>query len=95
MIVNDSPLLTVVINLTLGMLSLAVFLALLRLVIGPSLPDRVIALDLMATLLVGFIAVYSIASSQPILLDAATIVALISFLGSVAFARYIEKGVKS
>ena len=94
MIVNASWLLTVVINLVLGMLSLAVFLALLRLVIGPSLPDRVIALDLMATLLVGFIAVYSIASSQTVLLDAATIVALISFLGSVAFARYIEKGVK-
>ena len=94
MIVNDSPLLTVVINLVLGMLILAVFLALLRLVVGPSLPDRVIALDLMATLLVGFIAVYSIASSQTVLLDAATIVALISFLGSVAFARYIEKGVK-
>ena len=95
MIVNDSPLLTVVINLVLGMLILAVFLALLRLVVGPSLPDRVIALDLMATLLVGFIAVYAIASAQPVLLDAATIVALISFLGSVAFARYIEKGVKS
>ena len=94
MIVNDSPLLTVVINLVLGMLILAVFLAQLRLVVGPSLPDRVIALDLMATLLVGFIAVYSIASSQTVLLDAATIVALISFLGSVAFARYIEKGVK-
>jgi multicomponent Na+:H+ antiporter subunit F len=89
---NDSPLLTFVLNLVLGVLSLSLFLAFIRLVKGPSLPDRVVALELIATLTVGFIAVYDIATLQPVLLDAAIIVALVSFLGAVAFARYVEKG---
>ena len=67
------------------------FLAFLRLVRGPSLPDRVVALDLIGTFAVGIIAAYDIATEQPILLDAATVVALVAFLGTVAFAHYVEK----
>lgn len=75
----------------LAFLSVAVVFALIRLLRGPSLPDRVIALDLMATLGIGIIAVYAVATNQPVLLDVALIVALISFLGTVAFAHYLER----
>ncbi len=75
----------------LPLLSIAVFLAFLRLVRGPTLPDRVVALDLIATLMIGIIAVYAIATDEPVLLDLAIVLALISFLGTVAFAHYIEK----
>ncbi len=77
--------------LALAMLSVALFLAFTRLVRGPSLPDRVIALDLIAILAVGFIAVYDIAVDQPAFLDAATVLALLAFLGTVAYARYLER----
>jgi multicomponent Na+:H+ antiporter subunit F len=77
--------------LTLGMAGLATFLAFARLARGPSLPDRVIALDLLGTLIVGVIAAYAIASQQPVLLEPATVVALVAFLGTVAFARYVER----
>lgn len=90
--IEKSLLLSVSLQLVLGMLTLSLFLAFLRLVRGPSLPDRVVALELIATLTVGSIAVYDIATNQPILLDAATVLALISFVGAVAFARYVEKG---
>lgn len=86
-----SILLSTVVQGVLVMLSIAMLLAFLRLVRGPRLPDRVVALDLMATLAVGIIAVYAIATAQPILLLPATVLALIAFLGTVAFARYIEK----
>lgn len=82
----------ILINITLGTLILAIFLAFLRLVRGPSLPARVVALDMMASLAVGFIAVYAVSTRQPIFLDVAIILALIGFLGTVAFAYYIEKG---
>jgi multicomponent Na+:H+ antiporter subunit F len=82
----------VLINITLGILVLAMFLAFIRLVRGPSLPARVVALDMMASLAVGIIAVYSVATRQPIFLDVAIALALIGFLGTVAFAYYIEKG---
>lgn len=75
----------------LPLLSIAVFLAFVRLVRGPTLPDRVVALDLIATLMIGIIALYAIATDEPVLLDLAIVLALISFLGTVAFAHYIEK----
>lgn len=74
------------------MLTVGVFLAFSRLVRGPSLPDRVVALDLIATLVMGIIATYAIATGQFVFLDVAIVLALIAFLGTVAFARYLEKG---
>lgn len=87
----DVTLTTGAVTLALAMATAALFLAFYRLVRGPSLPDRVVAVDLIGTLAVGMIAAYDIATEQPILLDAATVVALVAFLGTVAFARYVER----
>jgi multicomponent Na+:H+ antiporter subunit F len=75
----------------LAILGVALLLAFLRLVRGPTLPDRVVALDLIAILAVAIITLYAIATNEPILLDTAIVLALIGFLGTVAFARYIER----
>jgi multicomponent Na+:H+ antiporter subunit F len=77
----------------LPMLALAVVMVFVRLVRGPSLPDRVVAIDLMNTLGIGIIASYAIATGQAAFLDVAIAMALISFLGTVAFAYYIERRV--
>ncbi|GJQ35208.1 MAG: cation:proton antiporter [Anaerolineales bacterium] len=82
----------ILINITFGLLILAMFIAFVRLVIGPSLPARVVALDMMTVLAVGIIAVYSVATKQPLFLDVAIVLALIGFLGTVAFAHFVEKG---
>jgi multicomponent Na+:H+ antiporter subunit F len=79
--------------ISLCMMGLAIVLAAVRLIRGPSLPDRVVALDLISILVAGATAIYAIASGQAVFLDVATILALIAFLGTVAFARYIEKQV--
>ncbi|MFH1907603.1 MAG: cation:proton antiporter [Chloroflexota bacterium] len=81
-----------IVTLVFGLLSIALGIAFIRLVRGPSLPDRVVALDLMATLAVGYMAVYAVATGQAMFLDVAVVLALIAFLGTVAFARFIEKG---
>jgi multicomponent Na+:H+ antiporter subunit F len=73
------------------MLSIAMALAFSRLVRGPTLPDRVIALDLFAILSTGFLTVYAIDSEQQVYLDVAIVLALIAFLGTVAFALYMER----
>ena len=83
-----------VLIIALPLLTLAVLVVFIRLVRGPSLPDRVVALDLMTTLGVGIIAAYAIGTNQAIFLDIATIIALISFLGTIAFAYYIQKRVE-
>ncbi len=88
---NGSELLATVQPIIFAMLTISLFLAFVRLVRGPSLPDRVVALDLTAVLVVGFIAMYTISNNQPVFLDAAIVLALIAFLGTVAFARYLER----
>lgn len=79
-------------TLTLVLLSAALVLGFLRLVRGPSLPDRVVALELFASLTVGFIAAYSMHSGDRALLDVGMVLALTAFLAAVAFARHLEKG---
>lgn len=74
------------------LLSLALVLAFVRLVRGPSLPDRVVALELIASLTVGFIAVSVIASGRAPFMDVAMVLALTAFLAALGFARYLEKG---
>ncbi len=74
-------------------LALAFALTFVRLLRGPSLPDRVVAIDLLTALSIGIIAAYAIATEQPAFLDAAIVLALVAFLGTVAFAYYIERTV--
>jgi multicomponent Na+:H+ antiporter subunit F len=82
---------TVLIWGVLPLLLVGAALAFIRVVRGPALPDRVIALDLMTVTAVGILAVYAAATGQTALLDIAMIVALISFLSVVAFATYMQK----
>ncbi len=75
----------------LVLLSLGLVSVFIRLARGPYLPDRVIALDLISVIAMGFIVVYAVRFNQPAFLDVAIILAIISFLGTVAFAYYLEK----
>ena len=77
------------------LLSLSGVMVFIRFVIGPSLSDRVIALDLLITIGIGIIAIYSIVNNRPTFLDIAMILALIAFLGTVAFSYYLEKREKN
>ena len=79
--------------IALSMMSIAILLAVVRLIRGPSLPDRVVALDLISILVAGITAIYAIETRQAVFLDVAIVLALIGFLGTVAFAHYIEKQV--
>ena len=74
------------------MYGLALILALIRLVRGPSLSDRVVALDFISTCLIGMIVIDAIRSGESYFLSVAIVAALVAFVGSVAFAMYIQKG---
>ena len=76
----------------LVIMGVSLLLAFVRVWRGPSLPDRVVALDLTAAVAVGMIAAVSIVYDQPLLIDVALVVALLAFVGTVAFAVFFEKG---
>ncbi|MCY1081227.1 cation:proton antiporter [Archangium lansingense] len=74
-------------------LGLAALLSLYRLVRGPSLPDRVVAMDLISLQIVGGIAAYAVLIDEPGLLNVAMVLAIISSLSTIAIARYLSSGV--
>lgn len=76
-------------QITLG---LALLIALARLVTGPTLPDRIVAMDLIGVLVVSLIVVLAASTQVEATLDAAIVIALIGFVGTIAYATYVEKG---
>ena len=76
----------------LATLGIALLLAVVRLVKGPTLPDRVVAMDLVGVLVVGLIVVLAASTQVRAALDAAIVIALIGFVGTVAYATYVERG---
>ena len=73
-------------------LAAAVLVAVVRLVRGPTLPDRVVAMDLIGILVVGLIVVLAASTGVHATLDAAIVIALIAFVATIAYATYVEKG---
>jgi multicomponent Na+:H+ antiporter subunit F len=78
-------------TVVLPLLAVAIVLAFVRLARGPSLPDRVIAFDLLATFGIAVLAAYAVVTDQPAFLDVGLLLALVAFLGTVAFAHYLER----
>lgn len=81
-----------VMHIAAALLGGALLLAVGRLLRGPTLPDRVVALDLISTLVVGIICMCALVFDQPVYLRDALVLAVVSFLGTVAFAYYVARG---
>lgn len=77
--------------IALILLSFSVIIVFIRIVLGPSLPDRVISFDLVGTITIGMISIYSITTGVESYMDAAIILSLVMFLGAIAFAYYMRK----
>jgi multisubunit Na+/H+ antiporter MnhF subunit len=82
----------VVTTLAVLVLALCIIMAAYRVFAGPSQPDRVIALEVIGTNVVGLILVLGIRSGSHIYVDAALVIALLSFLGTVSLAKYLAGG---
>jgi multicomponent Na+:H+ antiporter subunit F len=82
---------SIVANVLLGLLGLAMLPAFVRLARGPDLTDRVVALDLISMIAVAISALYATAHDAPVFLDVAILMALITFIGTIAFAHYMER----
>jgi multicomponent Na+:H+ antiporter subunit F len=72
-------------------LLIGVVLSLARLVRGPKMADRVVVIDLLATIGIGMIVSYAIATDEPVFMDVTAIIGIIGFLGTTAFAYYLQR----
>lgn len=71
---------------------IAMLVAVIRFVIGPKAADRLVAFDVMTVSSIGVIALIALNAGRIIYLDVAIVYGLLSFLGVIIVARYIEKG---
>lgn len=90
LLIGDVSFFSVAAFVSFALLILALIIIFVRLVKGPSLADRVVALDLTAFIAVAFIALYSVTTDKQVYLDAATALALIAFLSTLAFSRFLD-----
>ena len=79
-------------TLAVGLVLIAIVLATIRLVLGPTGPDRAVALDALTIVSVSLMASIALLAGRSIYLDVTLVYALVSFLGVVALARYLERG---
>ena len=83
-----ADLLWIAIHVALGVLSLAFLIAMWRVLRGPTLPDRVVGLDTLVVIAIGFIATIGIKTGFTLYVDIALALGLVGFLATVAFARF-------
>ena len=83
---------TAVTLLVLSGITFSILLSAYRVLRGPTIPDRVVALDNISTNLVAAIVVFSIRSKSALYIDVALVIAILSFLATVAAAKYLLRG---
>ncbi|MCB1348483.1 MAG: pH regulation protein F [Maritimibacter sp.] len=74
------------------LLALAFLLAMIRFATGPRAVDRVVAFDVLTVLSISAIVIAALVAGRAIYLDVALVYALLSFLGVIVAARYLEGG---
>lgn len=88
--INPEGVLGFSLSVTVAMMAISLLLVVYRILRGPSLPDRVIALDMLNVLIVGIVSVDAIGTNSPEFLPAALVLALPTFLATIAFANYLS-----
>ncbi len=88
---NGASFLDIAGQVSLVLILIGMAVAFVRLAKGPSLADRVVALDMMTVTIISFCGVYAVVMDEPSLLDVAIVLALVGFLATVALARYAER----
>lgn len=82
-------------QIALGLLLIGMVLAVIRLIRGPNLGDRILALDMISVLATGFIAGVAVLTGFSLYVDIAIALALVGFLATVALARYLMSRAQS
>ena len=83
----------IILLLSLGFLALSMMATIFRLVIGPTIPDRVQALDILGINLISAVAILSVLLKTHAFMEVILLIGILSFIGTIAFARFMERGV--
>jgi len=84
--------LDLVIVIALGLVAAAVAMSFWRLLYGPSLPDRILALDTLYVNAIALLMLLGIHLGSALFFEAALLIALMGFIGTVALCKYLLRG---
>ncbi len=84
--------LNIVLTIAFALVGIAFALTLWRLLIGPSTPDRILALDTLAVNAIALLVLLGIQQGSPLYFEAALLIALMGFVGTVALCKYLLRG---
>ncbi|WP_112180588.1 MULTISPECIES: Na(+)/H(+) antiporter subunit F1 [Paraliobacillus] len=79
--------------IVLMLLSVAIVLCFIRMIIGPSIFDRIVALDLLGVTMIGFVGMLMIIQHTLVYVDVVLVLGILSFVGTIALSKYMEGGV--
>ncbi|MCX5577861.1 monovalent cation/H+ antiporter complex subunit F [Kaistia terrae] len=82
----------IIIQIAAVLIFLAIVCGVIRLVIGRTLVDRIVAIDMLTVISISLIALYAHVSGRFVYIDVALVYGLLSFLAVLAIARFLEKG---
>ncbi|ADV93970.1 Na(+)/H(+) antiporter subunit F1 [Bacillus subtilis] len=83
---------TLILQIALGIMAVSTFLYVIRVIKGPTVPDRVVALDAIGINLIAITALVSILLKTSAFLDIILLLGILSFIGTIAFSKFLEKG---
>ncbi|MEC2285232.1 Na(+)/H(+) antiporter subunit F1 [Bacillus velezensis] len=83
---------TFILQLSLGIMAVSTLLYVIRVMKGPTIPDRVVALDGIGINLIAMTALVSILLNTSAFLEIILLLGILSFIGTIAFAKFLEKG---
>jgi multicomponent K+:H+ antiporter subunit F len=84
--------LNLALDITLVTVAVSMALCFLRLAAGPSVPDRILALDTLGIDAIAFLVVFGMRAQSSVYFDAALLIAMMGFAGTIALAKYLMRG---
>jgi multicomponent K+:H+ antiporter subunit F len=84
--------LSVALDIALAVVALSMLLCFVRMAAGPTLPDRILALDTLYINAIAFLVVFGVRSGSAVYFEAALLIAMMGFVGTVALAKYLLRG---
>jgi multicomponent Na+:H+ antiporter subunit F len=85
--------LDIILVIALVVLSISILASLYRVFKGPSMPDRIVALDTIGINIIGAVALLSIMMRTQAFLEVILLIGILAFIGTIAFSKFIERGV--
>ena len=92
MLISLTPILKTALDLGILLVSIASVLCLIRLLIGPSMPDRILAMDTLYVNTIALVILFGLKQGSMLYFEAALLIAVMGFIGTIALSKYLLRG---